>query len=77
MAFQVIEGGGKPEPDAALIEAAREFLADVESGRVRQFVIVSDTDDEEPEITCMGDGLLLGVLCEELGRALKREAIGL
>lgn len=77
MTFQVIQGGGKPEPDAALIEAAREFLADVESGRVRQFVVIADTEDEEPEVTCIGDALLLGALCEEFGRAIKREAIGL
>lgn len=76
--FQVIEGGGQPEPVDGVVEALREVLAAAERGEIRGILIVADTLDGDPELTIHSDDpLVMACMAEEVGRQIKCENIGL
>jgi hypothetical protein len=76
--FQVIQGGGKPEPDARIIEALELHLVRAKAGEFEGVLIVADAIDGEPEITCAGEDTLRTVsLAEMMLPQVKAYALGL
>lgn len=76
--FRVIDGGGKPEPDARIIEALELMLGRAREGEFEGVLIVADAIDGEPEITCAGDDTLRTVsLAEMMIPQVKAYALGL
>lgn len=74
--LRIIEGGGKPEPDAELVAEVEALLARVKAGEVTGVIAVFEC--EEPEVLCRAeDGLSLAVLAEELCRQVKLSMVGL
>lgn len=67
MAFTpiVIDGGGKPEPDAEIIEALEKHLERARAGEFENIMIVADTGGV-PECTVRGDDDLRMVCIAEL-----------
>lgn len=77
--FRVIDGGGKPEPDARIIEALELMLGRAREGEFEGVLIVGipvDWDDE-PEGSVAGDDPLATLTHVELMLpALKLRALG-
>jgi hypothetical protein len=76
MAFtpKVIDGGGKPEPDARIIEALEAALAKAKAGEAEGVFILMDGEDHE--IWCAGNALVLGCLAEIYAQEIKAAALG-
>ena len=73
--FRVIEGGGKPEPDEALVTGRKEAVAALETAA--SFWLMVENEEGEFGVIRYGDALLQSCLIEEMGRARKMEALGL
>ena len=74
----VVEGGGKPEPDGRIIEALEQALERAKAGDFAGVLMVADTMDGDPEITCAGEDTLRTVnLAEMMIPQVKAYALGL
>lgn len=70
----VVEGGGKPEPDARVMEALEAALEKAKTGDVDGVFILLDGEDHE--IWCAGNALVLGCLAEIYAQEIKASALG-
>lgn len=75
--FQVIEGGGKPEPDAEAVEQAEKVAAALVNSARAGFGYWVMLDGEIPKAIHGGDLLEMAALAEEIARDMKCAALGL
>jgi hypothetical protein len=71
--FRVIERGGKPEPDEALVSSRKDAVAAIETAE--SFWLYVEVGDEY-QIVRYGDALVQSARIEEMARARKMEALG-
>ena len=77
MAFtpRIIEGGGQPEPDEALVGCRKAAVASIETAAY--FWVYTVDENGEAQVEFYGDDMRLSATIEELARAQKMDALGM
>jgi hypothetical protein len=73
--FRVIDGGGKPEPDEALVGCRKAAISSIETAAY--FWVYTVDENGEAQVEFYGDDMRLSATVEELARAQKMDALGM
>jgi hypothetical protein len=71
----VVEGGGKPEPDEALVGCRKSAISSLDTAAY--FWVYTRDENGEAQVEFYGDDLRLSAQVEELARAQKMDALGM
>lgn len=71
----VVEGGGKPEPDEALVGCRKAAISSIETAA--HFWVYTVDENGEAQVEFYGDDMRLSATIEELARAQKMDALGM